>query len=276
MKNIKKIIGYFINRERKCYYTEKLIGVDVRVLKNTIRTKVDQDDAWFFHLAKNAETIFDIGSNTGYMSLLAAIQPNIQKIILVDPNPEALAKASQNLIINGFGYKTKFISAFMGDKDGEKIKFYTVGTGAAGSMFKGHAETAAAMNSSYMVEQLTIDALVEQVKFVPSLIKIDIEGAESFALKGAVKTASFGKSKFMIEMHSPPELPMIENATRVISWCEQNKYKAFYMKEGRQILNSDPIALRGKCHLLLLPDGETYPEYLREIPQGGVLPNSVY
>ena len=33
------------------------------------------------------------------------------------------------------------------NKIGDKIKFYTVGSGSAGSMFKSHAETAAILNT---------------------------------------------------------------------------------------------------------------------------------
>ncbi len=88
-------------------------------------------------------------------------------------------------------------------------------------MFKGHAETAAALNSFYYTDQLTIDTLTEKVNFIPDLIKIDVEGSESYALEGAKKTASLGKSKFLVEMHSPPELPMSENADRVLKWCKE-------------------------------------------------------
>src|SRR5690606_35578972 len=125
----------------------------------TIRKKVDKDDAWYTALVQNAEKVFDLGCNIGYMSLLAAVQKNNKSILLVDPNPEALAKASQNMILNNFGIKSKFITAFIGENDGEKLNFYTVGSGEAGSMYSSHAETAAAVNSFYEVEKITIDTL---------------------------------------------------------------------------------------------------------------------
>ncbi|SHJ00083.1 FkbM family methyltransferase [Flavobacterium terrae] len=275
LKKIKKVIGYYINREDSGYHNFNISGVTLRGIKGTNRKKVDQDDAWFFELAKNAEHIFDLGSNIGYMSLLAAIQKNNKSILLVDPNPEALARAAQNMIVNGFGHKTKFISAFIGDVDGEKVKFYTVGTGEAGSMFSGHAETAAVINSFYEVEKLTIDTLVSTLNLVPDLIKIDVEGAEFLALNGASKTASLSKTKFFIEMHSPPELPMKENAQLVLNWCSQNNYKAYYLKDAVQLKEADVIASRGKCHLLLLPKDEGYPERLRNIKQGDSLPKMI-
>jgi FkbM family methyltransferase len=209
------------------------------------------------------------------MSLLAAIQKNNKSIVLVDPNPEALAKAAQNMIINGFGLKSKFVSAFVGDLDGEKLKFYTVGSGEAGSMYAGHAETAKALNSCYEVEKISIDTLVKQLNCVPDLIKIDVEGAEYLALQGAVVTAAKKTSKFFIEMHSPPELPMIKNAALVLKWCVENCYRAYYLKEGTELTDAETIAKRGKCHLLLLPAEENYPSYLKGIKQNDPLPISI-
>ena len=275
VKKIKKILAYYLHKEKNQYHDNVLSGIKLKGLKGTYREKTDKDDAWFFELAKNSEHIFDIGCNIGYMSLIAAIQKKNKSIVLADPNPEALAKAAQNMVINNFGLKTRFISAFIGDSDSEKVKFYTVGSGAAGSMYASHAETALAVNSFYEVEKMTIDTLVKKVGYVPDLIKIDVEGAEYLVLKGAVKTASQKKSAFFIEMHSPKELPMVKNASLVLQWCKSNAYKAYYLKEAVELVDKEMIAKRGKCHLLLLPEGEPYPDYLKNIKEGSPLPISI-
>jgi len=111
-------------------------------------------------------------------------------------------------------------------------------------------------------------------KFKYNLFKLR-RCAESFALNGAVKTAKISKTKFMIEMHSPPELTMEDNAERVLSWCKNNQYTPFYMKEAIELLESKQIANRGKCHLLLIPVGESYPDYLKNIKQGSPLPQVI-
>lgn len=275
IRKIKKVLRYYVgaitSRRKKSYDVFTLGGIQLKGMQGVHRKKADKDDAWFFELARNSTSIFDIGCNLGYMSLLAAIQPANKSLVLVDPNPEALAKAAQNMIINGFAFKCRFFSAFVADKDDEKIKFFTVGSGEAGSMFKGHAETAGTLNSFYHVSKKTIDTLVSEVNCVPDLIKIDIEGAEHLALQGAVETAALQKTKFMIEMHSPPELPMLENATNVLNWASVNSYAAYYMKDASKLTNPQTIAHRGKCHLLLIPINEEYPEYLKSIKQGSNL-----
>jgi len=275
-RKIKKKLGYYFHKGSKAKYDEfKLANISLKGTKGTFRKKVDKDDAWYFALVKNSEHVFDIGSNIGYMSLLAAIQTNNKSILLADPNPEALAEAAQNMVINGFGMKTYFENAFISDTDGDRIKFFTVGTGEAGSMFAGHAETASAVNAFYYVKKTTIDTLVNKLQYVPDLIKIDVEGAESFALMGAQKTAALQKTKFMVEMHSPPELPMVENAKRILNWCLSNKYRAYYLCEMKELSEPKMIAHRGKCHVLLLPEFQNIPDYLINIKEGDPLPLTI-
>ena len=274
LKKIKKVIGAYLKKEN-LYQSSIISDKKLKTLPHTIRTKVDQDDAWFFALVQNNAKVFDLGCNVGYTSLIAGIQEKNTDILLVDPNPEALAKASQNMIINGFGIKCKFISAFVGEEDGEKINFYTVGSGAAGSMFSSHAETATALNSFYEVEKITIDTLIKKVGYIPDLIKIDVEGAETLALLGAKQTAKEQKVKFFIEMHSPKELPMKENAQLILDWCSDNHYRAFYLKEMVELDTSEMIAHRGKCHLLIVPKNDSLPEYLKNIKERSPLPKTI-
>jgi hypothetical protein len=141
-------------------------------------------------------------------------------------------------------------------------------------MFKGHAETAAALNTYYLVPTVTIDNLVNIFGWKPDLVKIDVEGAESLVLRGSAQLAKEQQTIFMVEMHSPPELPMIENAGRVLDWCRQHKYKAWYMRDAVHLRLAEQIADRGKCHLLLMSEGKEYPPELAAIKQRDPLPSS--
>jgi FkbM family methyltransferase len=249
----------------------KLAGKTLTVVKGTFRDKTDQDDAWYFELTKHSTHVFDIGANVGYTGLLAAVNEKTQSILLVDPNPLALSWAAKNLILNNFEHKCRFFNAFVSDSIGEKIKFYAVGSGQAGSMFKGHSETAAALNTYFMVKTVTLDYLSDYFNILPDFVKVDVEGAESFVLQGAKQLAAKNQTRFMVEMHSPPELPMVENATKVLAWCVENNYTAWYMKTYSELKDPTVLADRGKCHLLLQPTGWTFPEFLKSIQQGAPL-----
>ena len=118
------------------------------------------------------------------------------------------------------------------------------------------------------VPTTTIDILVAEQGWAPDFIKIDVEGAEAKVLAGACQTARTARPWFMVEMHSPPELPMLENAALVLDWCRQNGYTPWYMKEAAVMNRPEMIAHRGRCHLLLLPTDSAYPAELADISQG--------
>ncbi len=264
----KVIVGLYANwvsgsRELNTY---RLLGKSVKALSGTIRKEPDQDDAWFAWLVKHRKFLFDVGANVGFTALIAGLS-GMERMLLIDPNPTALSRAATNLIYNNLAAHCSFVAAFVSDKPGETIPFYTVGAGAAGSMYRGHAQTAAASGSVIQVPTTTVDKLVEEQNWVPDFIKIDVEGAEAKVLAGAYQTARTARPWFMVEMHSPPELPMKENAALVLDWCRENSYTAWYMKEAVVMDRPEMIAHRGKCHLLLLPEGEVFPKALAAIPQ---------
>ncbi|WP_299123523.1 FkbM family methyltransferase [uncultured Winogradskyella sp.] len=257
------------------FVSANLCGVPLQVYKGTVREQEDQDDAWWFYLAKHHSTIIDIGCNIGYTALLTLIQNPNKQILLVDPNPKALQKAAANLIQNGLGNKAHFMAAFVSDTLDDTIKFYTVGSGAAGSMHASHAETAASMNSFMEVRTVTLDYISEYYGIKPDLVKIDVEGAETYVMQAAKKTADTSKCSFFIEMHNVENLGMEAAGQQMIDWCNEMSYRAWYLKTGELLQNAEEIKNRGKCHLLLLPQEKGYPNYLKGIKQNAPLPKSV-
>jgi FkbM family methyltransferase len=257
------------------FETRIFLGHSIRTSRGTIRKKTDYDDAWFFYLAKERQVIFDIGSNVGYTALISTILGREKQILLVDANMSALAQAAENLIINDLVGNARFYRGFVSDKEGDDMKFYTVKNGAAGSMHKDHAKSAGKANEFTLVRTTTIDKLMEHYKLIPDFVKIDVEGAESYVLDGSITLASYATAIFLVEMHSSNELSMRENAQRVISWCNKNKYKAWYLKEKVMLEDEAQIAHRGKCHLLLQPIGRDLPFEVSQIVQGAPLPITI-
>lgn len=270
---------------RKLYHTIKpkqnnfikanLCGVPLNVIPGAVRTNVDQDDAWWFYLAKHHNNIFDVGCNIGYTALLALIQDSNKQIVLVDPNPMALQHAAMNIINNRLGSRAQYMAAFVGDKLDDTVKFYTVGSGAAGSMHASHAETASAMNSFMEVNTITLDYMYDFYGTKPDLVKIDVEGAETLVMKSASKLAKEAQCTFFIEMHKVEGLGMEAAGDLMVGWCNENNYKAWYLKTEDVLSSGKAIATRGKCHLLLIPEDAPYPEYLKGLVQNSPLPKSI-
>jgi FkbM family methyltransferase len=275
IKNILKAIFYKVKGQEQKFVSKQLSGYPLKVVPGTIREKVDQDDAWWFYLARHHNVIFDIGCNIGYTALLALIQNPDRRIVLVDPNPKALGIAALNIIENDLGNQAHYFSAFVGNKVDDHVKFYTVGSGAAGSMHPSHAQTASSMNSFINVKTITLDYLYRYYDVKPDLVKIDVEGAETLVMEAAIVLAKETQCAFFIEMHDVVDLGMEAAGQIMIDWCEEHAYKAWYLKTGEELINAETIKTRGKCHLLLMPKEKLYPDYLKGVLPNAALPDTI-
>lgn len=97
--------------------TYRLLDQTVKALPGTIRSKPDQDDAWFVWLARHRNTLFDVGANVGFTALVAGLC-GMERMLLIDPNPTALSRAATNLIYNNLAGRCSFVTAFVGDRGG--------------------------------------------------------------------------------------------------------------------------------------------------------------
>ena len=255
--------GLEIRRWRKT----PLFGREYTVVDGTIR-EPDYDDAWLRALACHSRVVVDIGCNIGQSTLLILSSPSVEEVVLIDANPRALSAAAENLIRNGLGQKARFVASFISRDDDEDVTFFTVGTGAAGSAIASHAKTASQAGSMLSLRTTSLDRLLEKLGLAPDLVKIDVEGAEAMVLQGSRQLAMKEKSLFLVEMHASAELPMAENARRVLDWAESVGYAAWYLKSKEKLTNPGTIAHRGRCHLLLIPEAAPLPEYLLNIRQG--------
>lgn len=272
LKRLKKIASGLKAKfwpQRDSLVKAELMQHRLTVVKGTIASE-DYDDAWLYLIARNSTTMFDIGANIGSTALLASVA-GIKKIVLVDPNPEALACAAKNMILNSMSDACHFVNAFVSANPGEKVKFYSIGYGAAGSMYASHAQTASTLDSYYMVNTTTVDELSKKLGMVPDFVKIDVEGAESLVLQGASELSRKSQIRFLVEMHATREVSMEENATTVINWCKEVGYQPWYLKQEKVLTDPFQIAERGKCHLLLQPSGWIYPGFLTGIKEGTLL-----
>lgn len=250
-----------------------LLGRPLDVVQDSVRLRPDYDDAWFVACARRSESIFDVGANSGYTAVLAMLCPGVREVVLFEPSPDALLIAAQNLIRNQLCARARFVCAFVSDRGGETAQFWTVGAGAAGSMYAGHALTASRAGSSIDVPTITLDEACDAYATEPDLVKIDVEGAEAQVLGGARKLAARGRTRFLVEMHSNPELTMAANAATALSWCDASGYAAWYLARHARLSEPEQIQARGRCHLLLQPADWPYPSWLTDIGQSASLPD---
>jgi FkbM family methyltransferase len=244
---------------------------DWTIHAGAIREIADYDDAWLAACAAHAHTVLDIGANKGQAAMIILLNETVERIVLVDPNPSALAVAASNLIHSNVSHKASFIRAFVSNRDDENVKFWTVGLGAAGSIYASHAKSAANKEEFLSVKTITIDTICEYHQLKPDLIKIDVEGAEIKVLHGSKRCATELQPRYLVEMHSNTDLTMRDNAEQVIQWCGENAYTPYYLKDHLVLDSPEIIAHRGRCHLMLQPSSWAYPDWLRSVNQSDSL-----
>jgi len=268
--NLKNSLNSFISNKlgyRTLNRSQEHIGpYRFSVVPESLR-KSDYDDAWLVMAGHNHKFIVDVGCNMGQSSLLLLSNTTVEKILLCDPNPAALAIAAENLIYNQLIDKADFICSLIGNKQEDQVRFYTTGTGAAGSLYLENAHTAKKKHDYITSSMQTLDALVSKLSWVPDFIKIDVEGAEFLVLEGAQKLVQKSPATFLVEMHSSASLSMSQNTDLVLGWCRKVGYRAWYLKDKIEVTHSNQVAKRGRCHILLLPQTKIFPPYLQGIAQ---------
>lgn len=144
--------------------------------------------AWI-EKAKQSSLIFDVGGFNGIYGILAAKANPNAKVVIFEPDPTNIEHIISNLALNSVD--AYVVEAAVSDHDGT-IKFSA--DGSTGSRI-----------TSWGVET----RCVTLASFgSPELLKIDIEGHELEALKGA--DISKTKSIFIEENHTP----LLEGFTR--------------------------------------------------------------
>ena len=182
--------------------------------------------------------IFDIGAHIGYSTLYFAemVEPP-GKVVSFEPNNVNLERIQKLLSRNSeLGKRVTVVNKAVSDRDGH-VDFVSSSSIEDGSSSGGFIEEAHTIfeKDSYeekrgfrrkQVETVSIDSFVGNNAWaVPYMIKIDIEGAEFLALKGAMDTLRRHKPILLMEIHS------IFNMLKVCEMLDSLNYKIVLLKE---------------------------------------------
>jgi len=280
-KSIKKPYIKYLNKKltrsyNNKYETRKIFNNNYKVIRGTVRSKADYDEGWILFLSFKSKVVFDIGCNVGYSTLLIAQSETVNKIVAVEPNPLSLSIAAENLILNDLSSNVVFIPKAAHRKSGKKIQLWSMpGPFAAASTNMDFSESGAMAKTCIDVETITLDDIAATYDLWPDLIKIDVEGAEYSVLEGSLKIAENIGTKFIVEVHSCDSLSIVENTEKILVWCKENNFIAYYLCEHIELIDSNIIDSRGRYHLLLIHKDDKYPDGLNEIHQSEDIKNII-
>jgi FkbM family methyltransferase len=141
----------------------------------------------FASLVPAKGTVYDIGANVGFYTLLAASRA--KRVIAVEPLAENVAYLERHLGLNGV-CNVEVWPAAVADKEGEE-PFAAAGDRSQGKLG----------GEGPMVRTVTLDRLCE-ICGTPALIKVDVEGAEYRVLLGAQKCLAAHRPIILMSTHS--------------------------------------------------------------------------
>ncbi|WP_375495476.1 FkbM family methyltransferase [uncultured Nostoc sp.] len=177
----------------------------------------------FQQIIKEGSIIYDLGSNSGFHTILASVLVGSQgKVVAFEPHPQNLHYLKQHLQLNHLE-NVIVIDKAVSDSSGV-IQF-------DGSGFTGHISS----QGELQVKTVSLDELIDTKQIPPpSFLKIDIEGAEMLALSGAKSMLS--------KIH--PTILLATHGTEVHEQCCQFLNSLGYTLEtiyGEDIQNSNEI-----------------------------------
>jgi len=138
---------------------------------------------------KPGMTFFDIGANLGQYTLLAAKQVGINgQVHSFEPSSRMFSELKFNVELNGLSNVCNLNNVAVSDKEGiSKLSKYEAGGEVYGSLGNQNwAESCKSIIGHEEVKTITLNGYIKERNIIHvDLIKIDIEGAELLALRGA-------------------------------------------------------------------------------------------
>ncbi len=182
-------------------------------------------------------TVLDVGANVGAYALLfgAWVRP-AGRVYAFEPSPGAYEGLRRHVELNGLMDVVRPVRAAVADREGTAA--------LAGADQQGTSRLAHPREGGTMVETTTIDGFCAREGILPTLIKIDVEGWELEALRGARETiarAGDGLALF-VEMHPTAWRERGLPADAVRAELDRQGLRATPLREV-----ADPWALEGEC-----------------------------
>lgn len=133
----------------------------------------------FYELAKRSSTVFDIGANIGYFTLLASLANEKSQVVAFEPSPRHFAWLRANILLNNVT-NVAAVQGAVSSEDGS-LMLYLTEDGGTSSVVSDFREQVVPIE----VPSLSLDSYVAQNRIGKvDLIKIDVESGEPAVFEG--------------------------------------------------------------------------------------------
>lgn len=173
------------------------------------------------------DVMVDVGANCGLYTLVAAQAVGASgRIIALEPSPREFERLERNVGLNGLR-QVRCIAAAAADQAGQAT------LSVAQPPFAGHntlgrrfAYAAVALAEQRTVPAITLDGLLRD-EIRCDLIKLDIEGAELSALRGAAASLARLRPALLVEINQGALSENGASANDLLTWITEHGYAMY-------------------------------------------------
>lgn len=178
------------------------------------------------------QTVLDIGANVGLYTLLLARQVGTTgRVIAFEPGPKSYSLLVQNIALNG--YTNVCAENVAVSERAGTVDLYVCRTGESDNRIAGTLNPTDNWDKM-SIRSIDIDTYLDQNGIAEvDFIKMDIQGAELFALRGMEQTLRRSPNVQMIMEYSPNGLSFTgASAASVLADFERGGFRLFVVPEG--------------------------------------------
>jgi FkbM family methyltransferase len=193
-------------------------------------------------LATPGMVVWDVGTYLGfYSALVSRIVGPTGKVVAFEPDPENLSRAQHNARLNSLT-NIQFVHAAIGEPVGEITLIKTANTNShIDGAFVGRDRADYATRAPEHADTVTVPCMSLDQAYLdptipnPDIIKLDIEGAEQFALRHCDRLAREVGPVIMLELHNP------ECDSAAWDFAQETGYRLFSLETNQYFTSRSEV-----------------------------------
>lgn len=208
-------------------------------------------------LVRPGDVVYDVGANIGLYSRFLVQHFKASHVYSFEPMENNRRLLAENLAIGGCASQVTIVPCAVSDKDGVaefQVDDLTSGTGALDAVTHGKPSQSRSQYGlppkTERVKVASLDTFVKQEGVaLPNVVKIDVEGAEAIALKGASRLLCEHGPHLIIELHGT------EPTRQVLRFLWERDYRCFgYLiangeKQYKEVVPGDSASILDRYSL---------------------------
>lgn len=156
--------------------------------------------ASFVKILKPGNTLFDVGANVGYYTVLGSrIVGDHGRVISFEPVAKNISFLYRHMVLNNLR-NVDIVSAACSDSN--SLAVFSAGPTSSMGHIVSDRNYLLENEQKMLVPVVTLDAVSQKLDILPNVLKIDVEGAEVEVLRGAANILSKNKPKIFLSVHS--------------------------------------------------------------------------